>query len=431
MDNKNLTAGTKSSIVVNKCQTCGNSSLETIIFLGYLPPVNTMHSLGNIPREEPSYPAQLLFCKKCKLAQLGLIVDPHILFPKEYPYTSGTTKMLRDNFEDLYAESTKLINLKPNDLVIDIGSNDGTLLNNFKAHKILGITPEDIGKIAIKNGIPTILSYFTDAVTKKVLNKYGKAKIITAANVFAHIENVHAVIKNILKLLNEDGVFISESHFLFSLLKMTQYDTIYHEHLRYYSLHSLRYLLSMHGLEIFHAKKIPSHGGSIRVYAARKNTYPIKNTVKKLLAEEKNTVTSKKSFNQFKKNVVFSKLKLYNLLFNIKRKNQLIYGISAPSRATTLISYVGIDEEIINCVLEIKGSHKIGKYIPGTLIPVFEESKLYKDQPDYAILFSWHIAKELMPKLVKNGFRGDFIIPLPIPHIVKGETIAASNSKNK
>lgn len=418
---KNLTAGTKSSIVISKCQTCGNSSLESILFLGYLPPVNSMHSLGKIPKEEPSYPAQLLFCKKCKLAQLGLIVDPHILFPKEYPYTSGTTKLLRDNFADLYIESTKLINLKSNDLVIDIGSNDGTLISNFKTHKVLGITPEDIGKIAIKNGIPTILSYFTDTVTKKVLKEYGKAKIITAANVFAHIENVHGVIKNILKLLNEDGVFISESHFLFSLLKMTQYDTIYHEHLRYYSLHSLRYLLSMHGLEIFHAKKIPSHGGSIRVYAARKNTYPIKNTVIKLLAEEKNTVTSKNSFNQFKKNVVFSKLKLYNLLFNIKRKNQLIYGISAPSRATTLISYVGIDEEIINCVLEIKGSHKIGKYIPGTLIPVFEESKLYRDQPDYAILFSWHIAKELMPKLVKNGFRGDFIIPLPTPHIEKGD----------
>ncbi|MCL5432531.1 MAG: class I SAM-dependent methyltransferase [Patescibacteria group bacterium] len=159
--------------------------------------------------------ADLLFCKKCKLVQLGLIVDQHILFPKEYPYTSSTTKVLRDNFSELYKECTKLIDLKSNDLVIDIGSNDGNLLNNFKKnHEVLGITPEDIGKIAIKNGIPTILSYFTKDVVKQILKEYGKAKIITATNVFAHMKSVHEVIDNTLKLLKNDGVFISESHYL-------------------------------------------------------------------------------------------------------------------------------------------------------------------------------------------------------------------------
>lgn len=415
-----LTSGTKSSLVVKKCQTCEDSFLENIIFLGYLPPVNTLRPIGTKPQEETSYPAQLLYCKKCNLAQLGLIVDPYILFPKEYPYTSGTTKVLRDNFSELYRECSKLIDLQPTDLIIDIGSNDGTLLSNFKNHKVLGITPEDIGKIAIQKGIPTILSYFDESVIKKVLKDYGKAKIVTAANVFAHIENVHGVIKNILKLLREDGVFISESHYFFSFLKTIQYDTIYHEHLRYYSLHSLKYLLSMHGLDIFHAKKILSHGGSIRIYAARKGKYNPQSSVNKLLKEEKASVTSKESFTRFSKQVVFSKLRLQSLILTIKKKGQNIYGISAPSRATTLINYVGLDDKTIDCVLEIQGSHKIGKYIPGTLIPILEESKLYKDQPEYALLFSWHIAEELMPKLVEKGFKGDFIIPLPTPRIVKG-----------
>ncbi|MCL5432530.1 MAG: hypothetical protein M1524_00230 [Patescibacteria group bacterium] len=180
----------------------------------------------------------------------------------------------------------------------------------------------------------------------------------------------------------------------------------------------------MHGLEIFHAKKIPSHGGSIRVYAARKNKYLIRESVNKLLDEEKDSVISEKNFSRFKKNVVLSKLKLNSLLLNIKRKGKTIYGISAPSRASTLINYTGIDDGVVDCVLEIKGSHKIGKYIPGTIIPVLEETKLHNDKVDYAILFSWHIADELMPKLKQKGFKGDFIIPLPNPKIIRNNEIS-------
>lgn len=197
-----------------------------------------------------------------------------------------------------------------------------------------------------------------------------------------------------------------------------QYDTIYHEHLRYYSLHSLKYLLKLHGLEVFHAKEILSHGGSIRVYAAKKGEYPIDKTVNRILNLEKNTVTSMESFNSFRKKVIVSKLELYDLLANIKKKNKRIYGISAPSRGTTLINYLGLDDGTIEKIVEVKGSHKIGKYIPGTIIPVVEEDKLYKDQPEYAFLLSWHIADELIPKLRKKGFRGKFIKPLPTPSII-------------
>lgn len=412
--------GTNTSVVVTSCQVCHNTNLTPILFLGYMPPVNSMPKIDTRPKEQPSYPAELLYCNKCQLVQIGLIVDPKILFPLEYPYTSSTTKVLRENFSDLYQECIKLIPLSKKDLVIDIGSNDGNLLKNFIGkHKVLGITPEDIGKLAVKAGIPTILRYFDKQTTKKVLKKYGKAKLITATNVFAHMEHIHEVMDNVLSILADDGVFINESHYLYPFLKQVQYDTIYHEHQRYYSLHSLYNLLRMHGLEIFHAKEIPSHGGSIRVYASRSGNYSVQKSVAKLLKKEEETVTSTASFTKFRKKVIQSKLQLYKLLGKIKKRGDRIYGISAPSRGTTLINYLGLDDGIIDCVVEIKGSHKIGLYIPGTLIPVLDEDKLYKDQPEYAFLLSWHIADELMPKLRKKGFKGKFIKPLPFPRIIE------------
>jgi len=413
---------TSSSIVVERCQICDNDKLESIMFLGYLPPVNQMHPIGEKPQEQPSYPAQLLYCPKCNLVQLGLIVDPKILFPPEYPYTSSTTKILRDNFVDLYKECKTIVDLGKEDLVVDIGSNDGNLLNNFKEnHKVLGVTPEEIGKIAIERGIPTILDYFKKEVVEKIKKENGKARIITATNVFAHIENINDITELILELLADDGVFISESHYLLSLIETLQYDTIYHEHLRYYSLYSLKYLLEKHGFEIIHAKKVPTHGGSIRVYASRKGIYPVKDTVNVLLDKEKSTILDKEKLLEFKERVVASKLELYSLLSDIKKQGKRIYGIGAPSRASTLINYVGLDDGILDYVLEIKDSHKIGKYMPGTLIPVVEETKLFEDQPEYALFLSWHIADELANKLKDKGFKGEFIVPLPHPRVLKLE----------
>ena len=411
----------ETSRVVTNCQICGHTPLEPILFLGYLPPVNDFRPLGEKPKEESSYPAELVYCGNCHLVQSGLIVDPAIIFPPSYPYTSSTTKVLRDNFAELYQECTAMFALTPNDLVVDIGSNDGNLLSNFKdRHRVLGITPEDIGKIAIERGIPTILDYFTEEISAKIVKEYGKAKVVMATNVFAHMDNINGVVESILKILDDDGIFITENHYLLPLIEMNQFDVIYHEHLRYYSLHSLKHLLEMHGLELIHAKQIPTHAGSIRVYAARKGKYPQKDTIAPLLEKEKNTVLKKENLDEFRKRVVLVKLELMALLRDIKKKGQRIYGIGAPSRGTTLVHYLGIDNNIVDCTLEIKGSHKIDKYIPGTLIPVLEESKLYIDQPEYAFLFSWNIAEELMPELRARGFNGGFIVPLPEPHIVEG-----------
>ncbi len=416
-DKIRLAAGTGSSVVVERCQVCECRDLQPVLFLGYLPPVNQMHAIGERPREQPAYPAHVLCCPRCHLVQLGLIVDPGILFPPEYPYTSGTTKILRENFAELYRECQGMIALGPDDLIVDIGSNDGTLLSNFKkgGHRVYGIEPTLTGNLAIEQGIPTEIAFFGRGIAEKVKDRQGPAKVVTATNVFAHIENIHEIAESILLLLGEKGVFISESHYLMSLIDTLQYDTIYHEHLRYYSLHSLAHLLKTHGLEVIHAKRIPTHGGSIRVYSARSSAYPVQPSVKAILSEETSAGPLMLQLNKFRERVILSKLQLYALLLDIKKKGARICGISAPSRASTLITYTGIDDGILDYVVEIKGSRKIGKYMPGTLIPVVEESRLFEDQPEYALILSWHIADELIPKLTQKGFKGRYVIPLPTP----------------
>jgi hypothetical protein len=390
-----------------------------VIFLGFMPPVNAMPPIGSRLEEQPAYPAELLRCRRCELVQLGLIVDPAVLFPPSYPYTSGTTKILRENFAELYREVMSLYPVKREDLVVDIGSNDGTLLSNFakSGHRVYGIEPTNAGNLANERGVRTLISFFNETAVKKVLESEGRARVVTATNVFAHMEDIHSIVEGILALLAEDGLFISESHYLLSLVETLQYDTIYHEHLRYYSLKSLSYLLRMHGLEVVQAKRIPTHGGSIRVYAARAGRYPVSRSVAELSALEERKLNPE-ALRSFRSSVVNAKLDLLALLKEIRANGERIYGIGAPSRASTLINYVGLDDGILDCVLEIKGSYKIGKYVPGTLIPVLDESRLFNDQPEYALLLSWHIADELMPKLRGNGFKGRFIVPLPAPRVV-------------
>jgi SAM-dependent methyltransferase len=412
-----LTAGTGSSAIVERCQICDSAELAPVLFLGYLPPVNQMWPVGSTPGEQPAYPALLLRCRQCQLVQLGLVVDPQILFPPEYPYSSGTTKILRENFAELCREAAPRLGLKPGDLVVDVGSNDGTLLSNFQqaGFRVYGIEPTQMGVLAQNRGIPTTISFLTADAADRVRREQGPAQVVTATNVFAHIEDVHAVVENIRRLLAEDGTFISESHYLLSLVETLQYDTIYHEHLRYYSLTSVQYLLERHGLEVFFAKRIPTHGGSIRVYAAPKGVRPVDPAVAEIRRQE--PALSSEALEEFKRRVVASKLALYALLEQIKAAGQRIYGIGAPSRASTLINYVGLDDGILDCVLEIKGSYKIGKYLPGTLIPVVDEARLFDDPPDCALLLSWHIADELIGKLRSKGYRGQFLIPLPEPRV--------------
>lgn len=405
-----------------ECQVCASRRLNSLLFLGYVPPVNTMPPVGERAVESLSFPLELMRCDDCGLVQIGLEVDADVLFPYSYPYLSGTTRILRSNFADLCAESTPILKLNAESLVVDIGSNDGTLLGNFKdaGFRVLGVEPSQAGEVARARGVDTVTDYFGLETARKLKKERGAAKLITAANVFAHIGDVHNVTAGIVEWLDDDGAFVSESHYLLDLVETIQYDTVYHEHLRYYSLVSLKVLLERHGLEIFHVKRIPTHGGSIRVYSARPGRYPVQPSVKERLDHEAAFgLTDGSALTAFRNRVIRSKVELHALLTQLKTPDVRIFGIGAPSRASTLINYVGLDDGILAAVMEVSSSHKLDKYVPGTRIPVLDEKKLYDEQPDYALLLSWHIADELAANLRKNGYRGKFIVPLPTPRVIE------------
>lgn len=408
---------------ITRCQISDSANLESVLFLGFVPPVNDMQPVGERPEARSMYPLELLYCPDSHLVQIGCEVRPEILFPPEYPYTSGTTRILRDNFADLFEQCMGLPGIDASSFVIDVGSNDGTLLANFKdgGCRVLGIDPTDRARLANERGIRSLRTFFSRETARAVAEEYGAADLVTATNVFAHMPRVDEVVAGILDVLDERGVFVSESHYLLDLIGALQYDTVYHEHLRYYSLHSLKFLLEKHGLEIFHVKRIPTHGGSIRVFAARKGRHRADPSVSSLLeAERRAGLLDPETYRRFASDVMQSKLDLLALLRDVKSRGGRICGIGAPSRASTLIAYTGLNHDIIDCVMEIRGSHKIGRYMPGTRIPVLEESALFSDPPEYALFFSWHIAGELMPELTRKGYRGEYIVPLPSPEIVAG-----------
>ena len=202
-------------------------------------------------------------------------------------------------------------------------------------------------------------------------------------------------------------------------METLQYDTIYHEHLRYYTLTSLKKIFDKYNLKIIHAKKINTHGGSIRVYAVKNKKKIANKNVKKILKIESKKINLK-NIKKFRQDVINSKIELMSLLKKIKKNNNKIFGVGAPSRASTLVNYTGLDSNIVDCICEIKGSHKIGHYLPGTKIPILSERLIYKLKPQFLLFFSWHIAKDLIKIFKRKGYRGKFIIPLPKPRIISG-----------
>jgi SAM-dependent methyltransferase len=405
---------------IEACQICDGRNLRSAVFLGYVPPVNTMLPVGSTPVAELHFPLEMLRCDDCTLVQIGYEVDPRILFPHSYPYLSGTTRILRDNFRDLAHQCRDLFGIGAEDLVVDVGANDGTLLTPFKelGCKVLGIEPSQAADVATGRGIAMMKDYFSRDAARRAVEQYGSARIVTAANVFAHIPNPHGIVEAIKSMLVPGGVFINESHYLLDLIETVQYDTVYHEHLRYYSLGSLERLFASHDLEVFRVKRIPTHGGSIRVFAAAPGTYPVDASVQECRDEERRFgLDTADALADFRRRVMQSKLDLLALLADLKRGGQRVFGVGAPSRASTLVTYVGLDDSLLDCVVEVSNSHKLDKFMPGTRIPVLDEEKLYREQPEYALLLSWHIAEELGANLRKRGYRGKFIVPLPEPRV--------------
>lgn len=390
---------------VSRCQGCDSPDLESILWLGYHPSVNDLRPIGEPARPYPMHPLELLRCGKCTLVQLGFVAPVEEVFPRSYPYRSSTTKALRDNFADLAARVKARIELNPSDLVVDIGGNDGNLLDYFAGHFRANVTPEDMGKLGAERGIPHIQEYWGKEAVARVIAEYGKARVVTATNVFAHTNDPHGFVDSVLDILTDDGLFVLENHSLSSVVYGLQWDAVYAEHQRVYSPFSLRAMLAPHGLRCRFMHGIATHGGSFRSYWSRSGP-----EATMVFTDEPQSLAT------FAKRVAESKADLWSLLSS--NYGAKIAGIGAPSRASTLINYVGIDHNVCPWICETPGSQKIGKYMPGTRIEVVDEERLYREPTDLAILFAHHLSDELVPKIRAKGYRGKFIKPLPVPEVI-------------
>lgn len=404
---------------MNPCQACKKLSVKIVLDLGFFPPVNVMHKIDNIQASSESFPLEFGYCTECGLVQIINELNQSTVFPESYPYLSGMTKSLVDNFKQQSEQVFNLINLNKNDLVIDIGSNDGSLLMQYKNNcKVLGVEPTFAAKSSLEKGIPTLESFFSIDLAREILNANGKAKLITACNVFAHIPNFNDLLKGIDEVLSEDGIFISESHYLFSLLENLQFDTIYHEHLRYYSATFLSMVLEQFNLKVFRIDLINSHGGSIRVWASRPGKFKIEISVSELI--EKESLTNLDSeLTVFSRSVQNWRHKFRAVIADLILDGNLIAGIGAPSRSSTLLTFAGITSQDIIAVAEVNGSAKIGRFIPGTKIPVLKENEVLSKKPDILLILSWHLSESLMKIFRDKGFKGKFLVPLPVPVLVE------------
>jgi SAM-dependent methyltransferase len=401
---------------LSACQICGARKLADIINLDHQPPCDVLLNAKEIKEEEIHYPINVVRCTHCGLVQLDFIPPPQVVFHKKYPYRTGITQMLVDNFNELAEATIKQLKLPKGSLIVDIGSNDGTALQPFKKSgmRVLGIEPTDVARMAVKFGIPTINDFFTKEIAKKVVKKQGNASLVIATNVFAHINNLGSFMEGVHTLLKPHGVFISESQYLLDTIQKVQYDTMYHEHLRFYSLKPLVLLFKKFGFTLTDAERIASSGGSIRVSATKGKNLPASPRVASLIrAEEKAGLYKPATYVNFKKRVETSRLKLVKFLSEIKLSGKTIAGVGSPGRSSPILNYCHIDSLLVPYLAEQSSSLKLGLHSPGTHIPIIDEKQLFKDQPDYALLFSWHIADTIIKKLRKKGLKSKFIIPLP------------------
>ena len=272
---------------IASCESCGAGGLELVIDFLPQPPVQAFLTEEQLSLPETYYPLTLLRCPECGLVQLGYALDKEIVFPRDYPYQTGMTRILVEDFKDLADQAVERYGLGEGDLAIDIGSNDGTLLKGFLPHRlrVLGVEPTDIAHIAVRNGVPTVQAYFDEGVADAIVSEHGPAAVVSATNVVAHVPNVYPFLRGIAALLRDGGVFVSESHYLLDLVQKLQYDTIYHEHLRFYGLRPLLALLGEAGFAGVDCERVPTHGGSIRVWAVKGSVDQSKR-LRRQLAEE-------------------------------------------------------------------------------------------------------------------------------------------------
>ena len=415
---------------ISACRACKSLSIKPFFDLGAQPLANSLLKSPDDP--EKFYPLSLSFCENCSLVQLNQTVDPKVLF-SNYLWVTGTSKTANVFATQFYKELVARRGGTKAGYVLELASNDGTFLLPFirDGYKVLGVDPaQNVVDIAIKNGGPTKCVFFGEKAAKKILREHGPASMIFARNVLAHVANMHDFLEGTRMALADDGVAAIEPHYAKVILEGLQYDSIYHEHLCYFSLKSLEKLFNDHGLFVFDAIESPISGGAIIVYAKKEKTDPSKNLLEFRKRENENKTNEFASWQDFAKRAFAHKQKFFGMMSNVRNKlsdilkddgakKPLVIGWGASARSSTLLNFCGLGSDIIPAIIDLN-SLKQGLWTAGTRIPVVKPETALALKPDYILILAWNFSNEIIEMLkTKYDFRGSFIVPLPEFKIIK------------
>ncbi len=401
----------------SNCRYCESPLGPAFLDLGAVALANSYVRPEDSAKEEFKCPLALTWCAKCALVQLTHVVPPDLMF-KNYLYVSSTTKTFRDHFAQYAARVKSRVTVKANPLAVDIGSNDGLLLACYQKEgmRAVGVDPaENLSKTANENGLVTINRYFDAESVKIIREKFGPADAVSANNVFAHIDDIASVCRNVAALLDEKGISSIEFPYLTVMLDELLFDMIYHEHLSYIAVNPLSFVLARFGLEIFDIEQVSSHGGSLRVFVQKKATggRPIAAVVGELMQKERERGCLQADvYEKFAEQVKETKRSFMQLVQSIKKSGKSISGYGAPAKASTIINYYGLTRSEIDYVVD-DNPMKQGYFVPGAKIPIVPSTSLFEIPTDYVIIFAWNFAKEILQKIGHLREKGvEFLVPV-------------------
>ncbi len=402
-----------------RCRSCG-ADVRSFLDLGSTPLANSFLKEEQLRSVEPSFPLEVGFCPTCTLVQLMHTVPPEQIF-RDYVYVTSTSSSITEHFHALAREAVSRFDLSADDLVVEIGSNDGTLLRGFEPSGIrtLGIEPAtNIAAIARAHGIETVNEFFEPGIARRLREEHGPASFMVGCNVVAHIPDLNGTMEGVATLLADEGVFQVEAPYLLELLDRAEFDTVYHEHFFYFSLRALEHVMERHGLRIFDVELFPDvHGGTIRASVCRTGA-SFERTAAAAGAferEEEAGVGEFATYADFAERVAGIRESLLRMLGDLRRGGARVAGYGAAAKGNTLLNYCGIGPDLLDYVAD-KNPLKQGLYTPGMHLPVVEASRLAEDRPDYTLILAWNMADEIVAEQAEYRARGGrFIRPIPEP----------------